>query len=243
MNDTKDKTSPGAARRAASGTIAALAVSASSLGLIAEPASAGCGSQCPPRWTVNLPGSYDSLVDNMDRTSASTSVPPDWPIHMVMGGNGDVLNVKYNVMGYAQFCRSSCGGSLKYGFTRDGSNSGHATGYVYSDSDGGEKSDITDYHYRVYADSDDNKNYDPDLGFWSVVSFHRDINHNSCNEQFGYSEVVKQYTYDHLAYSGFTTVEDYQELGHAGYFWTGTNNCGQPKNSWVSNGKSDKVRV
>lgn len=243
MVDSKAKSASRPGRRAASGTIAALAVSASSLGLVAEPADAGCGSQCPPRWTVNLPGQFDSLVDNMDRTSASTSVAPDWPIQMIMVGNAEVLNVKYNVMGIARFCRSSCGGGIKYGFTRDGSNSGHATGYVYSDADGGEKSDVTDYHYRIYADSDDNKNYDPDLGFWSVVSFHRDINEESCNEQFGYSDVVKQWTYDHLTFAGFTTSEDWQEMGNYGFFWSGTNDCGRPKNLWIANGKADKVRV
>lgn len=96
---------------------------------------------------------------------------------------------------------------------------------------------------RLYADTDDDSNYDQLLGYWTFASFHADLLEGQCHEQFGYSENGRNYTRDHLEAAGFTVNHDAYNVYNSGFFWAGSNTCGDPKNLWVANGKADKVHV
>lgn len=229
------------ARALTSGALASIA--ASMIGT--RPAAAGCGSRCPGYISVDLDGS-GSLVENIDAHVGS--MVKDWPIQTIFVQDANIYRLRAK-MTYADFCSSSCGGSEKRAWTRNADNPSQSPGWLYSDSDGGQKSTFTEYHYRAYADNSgysnpDEANYSINLGFWVVASYHEDILEGTAYQQFGWSQDVRDYVFDSLKASGFSAVRDAWDLKHQGFFWSGLKNgAGQEQELWLSNGKADKIFI
>ena len=78
-----------------------------------------------------------------------------------------------------------------YGRLNDGA------GYVW-DTDSGKKTTCcpvtgSDYHFRVYADSDDRLGYNATLGYWVFATTHKDVKECGSGTWFGDSEVAETY--------------------------------------------------
>jgi hypothetical protein len=142
--------------------------------------------------TSNLTYYYagDDIIRNYDfnsQTVSSTNV--DWAVALVFENNATINKVKTALNSpYDQ--GGSCA-SAQYGRLNDGA------GWVW-DSDQGKKTTCcpvtgSDYHFRIYADSDDRLGYNTWYGYWVFGTTHKDVHECGSGTWFGDSEVAEQY--------------------------------------------------
>jgi hypothetical protein len=139
---------------------------------------------------LNLITIGDDTIRNYDFNSQTVSGSNvDWAVALIFKNNATINKVKNaleNPYDQGAFCASA-----QYGRLNDGA------GYVW-DSDSGKKTTCcpvtgSDYHFRVYADSDDRLGYNATLGYWVFGTTHKDVKECGSGTWFGDSEVAESY--------------------------------------------------
>jgi hypothetical protein len=132
----------------------------------------------------------DDTIRNYDfhsQTVSSTNI--DWAVSLIFSNNATINKVK-SALDNPYDQGATCA-SPQYGRLDDGA------GYVW-DTDSGKKTTCcpitgSDYHFRIYADSDDRLGYNATYGYWVFGTTHKDVKECGTGTWYGDSEVAEQY--------------------------------------------------
>jgi spermidine/putrescine-binding protein len=125
--------------------------------------------------------------DFHSQTVSATNV--DWAVDLIFSNNATINKVK-SALDNPYDQGATCA-SPQYGRLDDGA------GFVW-DEDSGKKTTCcpitgSDYHFRIYADSDDRLGYNPTYGYWVFGTTHKDVKECGTGTWYGDSEVAEQY--------------------------------------------------
>ena len=161
-----------------------LLASAAVLAAIAKPAGAASTSH------LDFYSQGATTIRNYDfNNQVVTATGVDWAVDLLFIQNATINKVK---AGFPSYDQGGTCASAQYGRMND-----NGAGYVW-DSDQGKKTTCcpitgSDYHFRVYADSDDRLGYSAGFGYWVFGTTHKDVQECGSGTWYGDSEAAESH--------------------------------------------------